>query len=195
MWILGVGALNDDMVIDTLSGRVRGIIYYSSHINRKIHSFLGIPFAKPPIDLLRFRHPQPFGKWQGVYNASKLPNSCMQAPDIIFGKDFSGSNVWNPTTKVSEDCLYLNIWVPYANPRLRKAAVMVWIHGGGFSAGTPTLNLYDGKALAGNSSVIVVSVAYRLGVFGFLALNHPDAPGNAGLFDQVRFYSYIISKN
>ena len=179
------GGISEDMVVDTENGRIRGLIYYATHINRQIYSFLGIPFAKPPIRHLRFKHPQTYGKWDGVYNASKLPNSCIQVPDLTFGKDFAGSNIWNPTTKVSEDCLYLNIWVPNANPRLRKAAVMVWIHGGGFYAGTPTLNVYDGKALAGNNSVIVVSIAYRLGVFGFLSLNHPSAPGNAGLFDQV----------
>lgn len=185
-------AISDDMVIDTEHGLVRGVIYYATHVNRKVHAFLGIPFAKPPLKSLRFRHPQPHGRWQGVYNASKLPNSCYQVPDTVFGKNFAGSNIWNPTTKVSEDCLYLNIWVPQTQPRLRKSAVMVWIHGGGFYTGTPTLNVYDGKMLAGNNSVIVVSIAYRLGVFGFLSLNHRSAPGNAGLFDQVCNILFVI---
>lgn len=93
-----------------------------------------------------------------------------------------GSNMWNPPGKVSEDCLYLNVWVPY---RTRRSPVMVWIYGGGFYSGTTTLNLYDGKILADHNNIIVVSIGYRVGAFGFLSLDDPTAPGNAGMFDQV----------
>ena len=182
---------NDDLIVITESGRVRGSRYYVPNLNKAVNTFLGIPFAKPPVKHLRFRHPQPYGKWSGIYDATRLPRPCYQLPDLAFGKEFQGTKVWNPTTNVSEDCLYLNIWVPRTQPRLRKSAVMVWIYGGGFYTGTTTLNVYDGKVLAANNSIIVVSIAYRLGAFGFLSLNHPSAPGNAGLFDQLMALEWI----
>jgi len=97
--------------------------------------------------------------------------------------------MWNPPGKVSEDCLYLNVWVPY---RTRRSPVMVWIYGGGFYSGTTTLNLYDGKILADHNNIIVVSIGYRVGAFGFLSLDHPTAPGNAGMFDQVTKYLHYL---
>ena len=184
-------ASNDDLIVNTENGRVRGIRYYLPSLNKAVDAYLGIPFAKPPVGHLRFRHPQPIDRWNGIYNATKLPNSCYQVPDLVFGREFSGSNVWNPTTRVSEDCLYLNVWVPRTQPRLRKSAVMVWIYGGGFYSGTTTLNVYDGKILAAENSIIIVSMAYRVGAFGFLSLNHVSAPGNAGMFDQLMALEWV----
>lgn len=182
---------NDDLIVATENGRVRGIRYFLPSLSKAVDTFLGIPFARPPVGHLRFRHPQPIDRWNGIYNATKLPNSCYQLPDVVFGRDFPGSNVWNPTTRVSEDCLYLNVWVPKTQPRLRKSAVMVWIYGGGFYTGTTTLNVYDGKILAAENNIIVVSVAYRVGAFGFLTLNHNSAPGNAGMFDQLMGLEWV----
>ena len=105
--------------------------------------------------------------------------------------DAQGSNMWNPPGKVSEDCLYLNVWVPYNRPRTRRSPVMVWIYGGGFYSGTATLNLYDGKILAALNNIIVVSIGYRVGAFGFLSLGDPSAPGNAGMFDQVMGLEWV----
>lgn len=102
-----------------------------------------------------------------------------------------GSNMWNPPGKVSEDCLYLNVWVPYNRPRTRRSPVMVWIYGGGFYSGTTTLNLYDGKILADHNNIIVVSIGYRVGAFGFLSLDDPSAPGNAGMFDQLMGLEWV----
>jgi len=99
--------------------------------------------------------------------------------------------MWNPPAKVSEDCLYLNVWVPYNRPRTRRLPVMVWIYGGGFYSGTATLDLYDGKILAALNNVIVVSIAYRVGAFGFLSLDDPSAPGNAGMFDQLMGLEWV----
>lgn len=99
--------------------------------------------------------------------------------------------MWNPPGRVSEDCLYLNVWVPYNRPRTRRSAVMVWIYGGGFYTGTSTLNLYDGKILAALNNIIVVSIAYRIGAFGFLSLDDPNAPGNAGMFDQLMGLEWV----
>jgi acetylcholinesterase len=180
----------DNLVRNTDKGRVRGIRYYIPKFNKVVNAFLGIPFAKPPLNHLRFRHPEPMDEWQGVRNATKLPKSCFQAPDTFF-PGFYGSEVWNPTTPVSEDCLYLNVWVPRSHRRTKKSAVMVWIYGGGFYSGTTTLNLYDGKLLAALNDVIVVSISYRVGALGFLNLGHHEAPGNAGMFDQVMALQWV----
>ena len=180
----------DDLIVTTVKGRVRGIRYHLPTLNKAVDAFLGIPFAKPPLDHLRFKHPQPLEGWNGIFNATKLPTSCYQIPDDVFG-EFRGSTMWNPNTRISEDCLYLNVWAPKTHPRIRKSAVMVWIYGGGFYSGTTTLNVYDGKVLAATNNIIVVSIGYRVGALGFLSLGHPSAPGNAGLFDQLMGLEWV----
>jgi len=159
------------LTVSTRCGRVRGRRSYIPSLGREVNEFLGIPFAQPPLGDLRFRHPLPVRPWRGVRNATTLPASCFQKPDTAFG-DFYGSTVWNSPTPVSEDCLYVNVWVPRrpGDPRAettagaarrrrrRRLAVMVWIYGGGFYSGTSTLDVYDGKILATLGDVIVVSV-------------------------------------
>ena len=102
--------------------------------------------------------------------------------------------MWNPNTAVSEDCLYLNLWVP-AKFREQKnssnATVMIWIYGGGFTSGTSTLDLYDGLTLAATNDVIVASMNYRVGAFGFLYFGTEEAPGNMGLYDQTMAIQWI----
>jgi len=164
-------------VVSTRSGRVRGRRSYIPSLGRAIDEFLGVPFAQPPLGQLRYRHPLPVRPWRGVHNATALPASCHQKPDTEFG-EFYGSTVWNSPTPVSEDCLYLNVFVPRRpdakGPRVetgaaegassrrrrrrRLRAVMVWIYGGGFYSGTSTLDVYDGKILAALGDVVVVSV-------------------------------------
>ncbi|XP_022258738.1 acetylcholinesterase-like isoform X1 [Limulus polyphemus] len=97
--------------------------------------------------------------------------------------------MWNSKTPLSEDCLYLNIWVPHPQPQ--NATVMVWIHGGGFYCGSSTLYVYDGGILTSEENVIVVSINYRVGSLGFLYFNRSDAPGNVGLFDQLMALEWI----
>ena len=180
----------DDLTVMTDKGRVRGVRYYEKRLNLSVASFLGIPFAEPPVGNLRFKHPQPKAPWNDLLLATSLPNSCYQNPDLVFG-DFYGSSMWNSPTPVSEDCLYLNVWVPDTHPRPQKSAVLVWIFGGGFYSGTTTLDLYDGKLLAFMNNIIVVSVGYRVGAMGFLTPDHAEAPGNAGLFDQLMALDWV----
>ncbi|NXC45228.1 ACES Acetylcholinesterase, partial [Penelope pileata] len=143
--------------------------------------FLGIPYAQPPLGPLRFQAPRPAQPWPGVRDAGSQPFACFQPVDTTF-PGFGGSEMWNPNREMSEDCLYLNVWAPHPPPR-RGAAVLVWIYGGGFSSGAGSP--YDGRYLAGAEGVLVVSMNYRVGALGFLALpGHPEAPGNAGLLDQ-----------
>ena len=122
-------AKSDNLIVQTQSGRVRGITFYENehfekHENKtsRVDAWLGIPFAEKPLGNLRFKKPVPIKGWDDILNATELPNTCYQLRDSVF-EDFPGAEMWNPNTNVSEDCLYLNIWVPY--PRPRNAAVMV----------------------------------------------------------------------
>src|SRR5215475_14358430 len=118
----------------------------------KVHAFLGIPYAAPPVGDLRWKEPQPVAKWNGVRKADAFGAHCMQ------GNVYGDMVFHDPGA--SEDCLTLNVWVPdkHVDP---KMAVMVWIYGGGFVAGTTSEARQDGYHLA-QQGVIVVSMNYRL---------------------------------
>lgn len=164
----------------TDKGKVRGITQ-TSPTGKKVDAWLGIPYAQPPVGALRYRHPRPAERWTGIKNATAPSNTCVQIIDTVFG-DFPGAVMWNPNTPMSEDCLYINVIAP--RPRPKNAAVMLWVFGGGFYSGTATLDVYDMRTIASEENVIVVSMQYRVASLGFLYLGTPDAPGNAGLFDQ-----------
>lgn len=145
-----------------------------------IVSFKGVPFAAPPVGPLRWKAPQPVKAWTGVRDSSTYGPSCMQDPNF--------AKIFGTTAPIAEDCLYLNVWTP-AKTSSDSLPVMVWIYGGGFVGGMTSVPTYDGTRLA-EKGVVLVSVAYRLGVFGFLA--HPDlsresgkGSGNYGLQDQI----------
>ncbi|XP_004616283.1 cholinesterase [Sorex araneus] len=181
LWVfIGKTCCEEDIIITTKNGKIRGISLQV--LGGTVSAFLGIPYAQPPLGSLRFKKPQYFPKWSDIWNATKYANSCYQNIDQSF-PGFRGSEMWNPNTDLSEDCLYLNVWVPMPKPK--NASVMIWIYGGGFQTGTASLNVYDGKFLARVERVIVVSMNYRVGALGFLALpGNTEAPGNMGLFDQ-----------
>ncbi|KAM4637287.1 LOW QUALITY PROTEIN: acetylcholinesterase-like, partial [Amazona ochrocephala] len=146
-------------------------------------AFLGIPYGTPPLGSLRFRPPLPPPPWTRPLDASSHRSACFQLPDTTF-PGFGGSEMWNPNREMSEDCLYLNVWTPFPRPP-NPIPVLVWIYGGGFNSGAASLDVYDGRFLAASEAVVVVSMNYRVGALGFLALpGLPDAPGNAGLLDQ-----------
>uniref|UniRef100_A0A8C2TAW0 Carboxylic ester hydrolase n=1 Tax=Coturnix japonica TaxID=93934 RepID=A0A8C2TAW0_COTJA len=146
-------------------------------------AFLGIPYAIPPIGSLRFRPPVPITTpWGGVRDTDTQPYACYQMIDTTF-PGFEGSEMWNPNREMNEDCLYLNVWTPKRKPY--KAPVLVWVYGGGFYSGSVSLDVYDGRYLAVAEDAIVISMNYRVGSIGFLALvGYRDAPGNVGLWDQ-----------
>ena len=159
----------------TQSGLVQGITENGMTV------YKGIPFAAPPVGNLRWRAPERPASWSGVHSADKFAPACMQTQlvNAALGMD---------AVPTSEDCLYLNVWTPARSPADRLA-VMVWIYGGGFTNGATSLRAYDGANLA-KKGVVVVSLAYRLGAFGFLA--HPQLTaeqgghsGNYGLLDQI----------
>ncbi|XP_061664709.1 acetylcholinesterase [Syngnathoides biaculeatus] len=171
-----------DLTVATRAGKIRGV--HTQVLERgHVTAFLGVPFAEPPTGKRRFRPAEPKRPWSDVYEARHYPNACYQFVDNTF-PGFPGSEMWNPNREMSEDCLYLNVWVP-PSPRPHNLTVMVWIYGGGFYSGSSSLDVYDGRYLAYTETVIVVSMNYRLGAFGFLALDgSSEAPGNVGLLDQ-----------
>ncbi|MGA2848496.1 MAG: carboxylesterase family protein [Terracidiphilus sp.] len=178
------GAQDDPLVVKTSDGLVRGMVR-----NGGGAEFLGIPFAQPPVGELRWHEPLPAKPWDGVRDAKGYSAPCAQ-PDL-------GS--WNrhDAETGQEDCLYLNVVTP-AWPAKTLLPVMFWIHGGANEGGTAMSRLYTGGKLP-NHGVVLVSVNYRLGVFGFLA--HPEltgesahhASGNYGLMDQILALKWVIA--
>ena len=152
-----------------------------------VRAFLGIPYAAPPVDSLRWRAPASAAKWKGIRPATEFGSHCMQ-PTIYNDMIFRDPGI-------SEDCLTLNIWTP-AKDKKAKLPVMVWIFGGGYIAGGTSEARQDGAQLASNG-VIVVTMNYRLGIFGFFA--HPglaaesdhNSSGNYGLLDQTAALKWV----
>ncbi|MXN89979.1 carboxylesterase family protein [Flavobacterium sp. Sd200] len=145
-----------------------------------VQSYLGIPYAQPPVNELRWVAPQPPKGWKGVRKATVFGNYPMQ-------KNVFGDMIFR-APKMSEDCLYLNVWTPAKKPT-EKLPVLVYFYGGGFVAGDGSENRYDGESLA-TRGIVTVTLNYRLGIFGFFS--HPEltkespnqSSGNYGLLDQ-----------
>jgi para-nitrobenzyl esterase len=154
-----------------------------------VRVYKGIPFAAPPVGDLRWRAPKPAADWPGVRKADQFSATCMQTPYP------EGSLYRSDPQPVSEDCLYLNIWTA-AKSASGKRPVMVWIHGGAFTRGSGSTPVYDGENLA-NKGVVVVTVNYRLGAFGFFA--HPEltqesehhSSGDYGILDEIAALQWV----
>lgn len=184
----------DELIVSTDKGRVRGLRLPVPGGSEYVGAFLGIPYAKPPLNLLRFQQPEPAEAWKGIRDATQYSNSCFQIPDMLY-PGFLGAEMWNPNTRISEDCLYLNVWTPSTDLQNRAkplVPVMVWIYGGGFCTGTASLEMYNGRFLSHSQQVVVVSMNYRVGPLGFLSLPESKSiKGNAGLFDQRLALSWV----
>jgi para-nitrobenzyl esterase len=169
-------AAGSDPVVSISTGQLRG-----SPTSGGGAVFKNIPFAQAPVGDLRWREPQPAKSWTGVRDATTMGPMCHQND--------------NPQLPHSEDCLQLNVWTPKF-PMTSSVPVMVWVHGGGNTAGSGIEALFNGEVLA-NHGVVVVNVNYRLGVFGFFA--HPGltkesphhASGNYGLADQIMALRWV----
>ena len=151
--------------------------------------FKGIPFAEPPVGARRWLAPQKPAKWNGTRDARNFGAACPQIrmqPVVLAGMQLEEPQ--------SEDCLYLNIWTPKADNKRRP--VMIWIHGGAFRIGSGAQMIYDGSSLARRGDVVVVTINYRLGPFGFLRLadltnGKISSTGNEGLLDQIAALEWV----
>src|SRR5215510_7291041 len=168
----------------------QGLLSGKTSTHPEVRIYRDIPYAAPPVGDLRWKAPQPPAHWQGVRQAAESSHACLQVPYPAAAALYQAK-----LPPLSEDCLYLNIWTAAksANDRL---PVMFWIHGGGFTRGSGTGIAYDGEILA-RKGAVVVTINYRLGVFGFFA--HPGltaesehhASGNYGLLDQIAALQWV----
>jgi len=161
----------------------------SGTANGSVRVYKGVPFAAPPVGDLRWRAPEPAASWKGVRAADKFSSTCMQTP-------YPEGSLYRSTPEpVTEDCLYLNIYTA-ASAASVKRPVMVWIHGGAFIKGSGSTPTYDGSALA-TKGAVVVTINYRLGIFGFFA--NPEltaesghhASGNYAILDQIAALKWV----
>ena len=177
-------------VLEIEGGKVQGV---ESSV-KGVYIYKGIPFAAPPVGDLRWKEPQPVVPWEGVKVADTFGPGAMQVKH-------DSSNPWTSEfywedPEFSEDCLYLNVWTPAPGKADKKLPVAMWIHGGAYTGGWGYEPEFDGKVWA-DKGVVLVTVNYRLGIFGFL--NHPflaeESPnhvsGNYGILDQVAALKWV----
>lgn len=191
-------------VVQTNNGKLRG----SLSSDMLVEFYGSIPYATPPVKNLRWAEPVPVQNWDGVLDATHLPASAMQyrassSLARIFDKGFKNNPAY--TTPLSEDCLYLNIWKPASSKgensseknASEKLPVLVFFHGGALIIGGSMEMLYNGECMAREQNIIMITVNYRLGIFGYLA--HPElakenanqTTGNYGLLDQILALKWI----
>jgi para-nitrobenzyl esterase len=184
----GTLAMADSLVVKTVDGKVHGKLIN----NGAVRSFQGIPYAAPPVGDLRWKAPQPAKAWKGNLDATKYGHHCAQNhvfDDMVFQDSAT------PDDKGSEDCLTLNVFTPANEKSKTKLPVMFWIHGGGYSGGSSSEPRHNGDFLP-TKGVILVTINYRLGVFGFLALpelaaEQGGSSGNYGLMDMVAALEWV----
>jgi para-nitrobenzyl esterase len=187
-------AATSDPVVQIASGKLRGI-----HKGSTL-AFRGIPYARPPVGELRWEAPQPPVPWEGVKEATQPGSACTQraaglVPFIAPMAQAYGSSFEQPPVQSSEDCLYLDVWVPQW-PAKHGLPVMVWLHGGSNTVGSGSQSTYDGVSLT-QRGVLLVTLNYRLGVMGFFS--HPEltqesahhSSGNYGLLDQLAALNWV----
>jgi para-nitrobenzyl esterase len=187
-------ATTGDPVVQVGAGMLRGAVAESAI------AFRGIPYARPPIGEMRWQPPQPPIPWQGVREALQPGSACSQrtsglTPFFAPMAQAYGTTFGQPPINSSEDCLYLDVWVPEW-PVKRALPVMVWLHGGSNTVGSGTQSTYDGVSLT-RHGVLLVTLNYRLGVMGFFS--HPEltaesphhSSGNYGLLDQLAALNWV----
>nr|XP_022915842.1 carboxylesterase 1C-like [Onthophagus taurus] len=179
--IFSVCLITSGYVAHTRQGTIRGAKKVTS--DGHMYTYLGIPFARPPLGRLRFQPPQPVVKWKDTRDTITQKPQCVQSRSTYVRTD---------KIEGSEDCLYLNVYTPM-DPSKRTDQVypvMVWIHGGGFFEGDNGYDLYPPENFVAQN-IIVVTVSYRLGIFGFISTGDLIAPGNNGLRDQIMALKWV----
>jgi para-nitrobenzyl esterase len=173
----------DPLKVKTEHGKIQGKLINDG----KVQAYLGIPYAAPPVGNLRWKAPEPPARWKGVRDATSFGAHCAQNhvfDDMIF-----------QDAGASEDCLYLNVYTPASAKANSRLPVMFWIHGGGYSGGSASEPRHNGDFLP-TKGVVLVTINYRLGVFGFLATTDlakeaNGAAGNYGLMDMVAALKWV----
>lgn len=174
-------------VVPTTAGLIRGTTTLTRRAD--IESFLGVPFAAPPVGALRFQAPRPVEPWTGEREAKRYAPAAPQNPDPTL----AAGGFWQPTTDEAS-CLNLNVWTPRSDDRARP--VLVWVHGGAYVSGSNSSGYNNGSELAASLDVVVVSLNYRLGALGFLYLEHllgePFAlSSSAAILDQIAGLEWV----
>nr|XP_034378073.1 pyrethroid hydrolase Ces2a isoform X3 [Arvicanthis niloticus] len=173
---------------NTHTGQVRGSFVHVKDTKSGVHTFLGIPFAKPPVGPLRFAPPEAPEPWRGVRDGTSEPAMCLQT-DMMNLEVMKEMKMTMSSIPMSEDCLYLNIYTPAHAHEGSNLPVMVWIHGGALVIGSASMN--DASALAANEEIVIVSIQYRLGILGFFSTGDQHARGNWGYLDQVAALRWV----
>jgi len=178
-------------ILNSNNGKIKGTCYnvtvnYGSKpkSSNQVLTWLGIPYAEPPINNLRFKKPIPIKSWNDTLDGTNWPNKCVQIVDEL--------GVPTGRKSFSEDCLYLNVFVPYEvyvksvieNNSKYRVPILLYIHGGAFLIGSPADDRTEPSTLIAATNIIVVSINYRLGAFGFLHIKNTEATGNQGILDQ-----------
>ena len=177
-------------ILDIEGGQVQGV---KADIEG-VYVYRGIPYAAPPLGDLRWKAPQPVVPWEGVFDASEFGHPSYQA--VHYPGGYFTEWGYGEEKQCSEDCLYLNVWTKYPGQVDKKCAVAVWIHGGGYREGWGSEPEFDAQEWAAKD-VVLVSINYRLGVFGFL--QHPElsaesengVSGNYGILDQIESLKWV----
>lgn len=181
-----------NQIIDPIVKTQYGVLQGQVNTDGNVVAFKGIPYAEPPVGDLRWKDPQPPIAWDGTRDATKFCSSCIQ---VKAGSRNPWTEEFMVQDSISEDCLFLNIWTP-AKTTEDKLPVLVYIHGGAFTEGSGSIDVYDGEELA-KKGIIVITINYRLGILGFFV--HPElsaesphkSSGNYGLLDQVAALKWI----
>lgn len=180
---LASAAHADPLKVKTSTGKLHG----KTINDGKVRAWLGVPYAAPPVGDLRWRPPQPAAKWKGVRDATTFGSHCAQNhvfADMVF-----------PDRGPSEDCLFLNVYAPASAKSNAKLPVMFWIHGGGYSGGAGSEPRHNGDFLP-LKGVVLVTINYRLGIFGFLVTNElakegNGSAGNYALLDMIAALHWV----
>jgi len=188
--LVGCATKENNPILTIEGGQIQGV---KADIEG-VYVYRGIPYAEAPIGDLRWKAPQPVKPWEGVFIADQFGHPSYQA--VHYPGNYFTEWGYGEEKQCSEDCLYLNVWTKYPGQTDKKAAVAVWIHGGGYREGWGSEPEFDAQEWAAKD-VILVSINYRLGVFGFLT--HPElsaesehgVSGNYGVLDMIQSLKWV----
>ncbi|MCQ2182525.1 MAG: carboxylesterase family protein [Bacteroidales bacterium] len=188
--LMGCTGKENNPILTVEGGQIQGV---KADIEG-VYVYRGIPYAAAPIGDLRWKAPQPVKPWEGVFIADEFGHPSYQA--VHYPGNYFTEWGYGEEKQCSEDCLYLNVWTKYPGQVDKKAAVAVWIHGGGYREGWGSEPEFDAQEWAAKD-VVLVSINYRLGVFGFLT--HPElsaesengVSGNYGVLDMIQSLKWV----